>query len=63
MNEHSERAVFYFCLSLCVIAISLMAARGCSIVYDPASIKADADARIRMHDAFKNDPIPSPTPK
>jgi hypothetical protein len=63
MNEHAERSFHSFCLVLCVIAIAWAATKGCATVYDPKSITADAEARIKMHDAFKNDPIPSPSPK
>lgn len=61
VNEHDKIAVTGFWMVCCVIVLAWASVRGCATVYDPASLRADADARIRLYQAFK-DPSPRPSP-
>lgn len=45
----SQHAVFGLTVCVVVISICVASVKGCQRVYDPASIKADAEARVMLH--------------
>lgn len=62
MDEQQRDAIVSFWFLCGFVAICWASVRGCQTVYDPASLKADAEARISLSKAFPYAP-PSSVPK
>jgi hypothetical protein len=52
MNYKYDALVAFVLVSF-IVAISLVAVIGCKTVYDPATIKAEAEAAILLHPVCK----------
>lgn len=49
----SDEKVSFLCALGAVVSICFTAVRGCDRMYNPDTIRADAETRIQLHKAFK----------
>lgn len=55
MNENKAVSAVSVCIFMSITVICWACVRGCDRVYNPDTIRADAESRVKLHDAFKHE--------